>query len=83
MSSPDAPLPPELKSALKAFKKRLKLTMLDDESRLGHGAMTGGRHSGVRAIRPPDQFPQAVWDELVKLGKIKRVGHGLYELLSP
>ncbi len=31
-----------LRRAMKAFKKRLKLTRLDDESRLGHGAMTKG-----------------------------------------
>ena len=85
-ASPQAPPPPEaLKSALKAFRKRLKLTLLDDESRLGRGAMTGGRRSEIRAIRPPDpgRFPQAVWDELAKQGKLKHAGHGLYQLLEP
>ena len=85
--SPQTPPPPEaLKSALKAFRKRLKLTQLDDDSRLGgHGAMTGGRRSEIKAIRPPDpeRFPQAVWDELVKQGKLKCVGHGLYHLIEP
>ena len=71
--------PEELKLALKAFNKRLRLTRLDDESRLGHGAMTGGGKSGIVAISPPNQYPKAVWDELVKLGKLKYVGHGLYE----
>ena len=32
----------ELKLALKAFHKRLRLTKLDDESQLGRGAMTRG-----------------------------------------
>ena len=48
MSSPDpsqppAPTPQELKAALKAFKKRLKLTCLDDQSRIGVGPMSSGR----------------------------------------
>ncbi len=82
---PSSPLPPppltpeELKLALKAFNKRLRLTRLDDESRLGHGAMTAGGKSGIVAISPPNQYPRAVWDELVKVGKLKYVGHGLYE----
>jgi hypothetical protein len=77
------PLSPEnLKLALKAFNKRMRLTRLDDESRLGHGAMTGGGKSGICAISPPNQFPRAVWDELVRLGKLKYVGQGLYESLT-
>ncbi len=70
----------QLKNALKAFKKRLKLTRLDEESRLGHGAMSSGGKSGIVAIRPPTRYPQPVWDELVRRGKLCRAGHGLYEL---
>ncbi len=73
-------IPPEvLKSALKAFKKRLKLTALDEDSRLGRGPFSGGK-TGVFAIRPPDQYPQEVWNELRRMGKIRDSGHGLYEL---
>jgi len=75
----DPPTQEELKMALKAFNRRLRLTRLDDESRIGHGAMTGGGKSGIVAIAPPNQFPQRIWDELVKQGKLKYVGHGLYE----
>jgi hypothetical protein len=71
--------PEILKSALKAFKKRLKLTSLDDDSRLGRGAFSGG-HTGVYAIKPPNQFPQEVWNELCRQGKLRDSGHGLYEL---
>ena len=71
----------ELKLALRAFHKRLRLTRLDDESKIGGGAMSGGKRSGVVAIAPPDQFPPAVWEELVKKGKLKNAGHGLYESL--
>ncbi len=79
-SEPSAgPSADELRKALKAFKKRLKLARLEDESKLGGGAMTGGRKSDIVAIMPPNQYPQAVWDELVKQGRLKYSGHGLYE----
>ena len=79
--SPDSPTPEALKRAMKAFKKRLKLSRLDDESSLGGGAVSGGKSSGIVAIQPPNQHPKAVWDELVALGKLKYTGHGLYELV--
>jgi hypothetical protein len=82
-ASSETPSKEELRLALKAFRKRLKLTRLDDESRLGYGPMTKGGKSGVVAITPPDQFPKAVWDELVRQGKLKRTSRGLYELLEP
>lgn len=70
----------ELKLAMKAFRKRLRLTRLDDESQLGRGAMTSGNKSGVVAVSPPNQFPAPIWKELVTAGKLKYVGHGLYEM---
>ena len=79
-SSPsDSPTTDELRKALKAFKKRLKLTRLDDESSLGHGPMSSGRSSGLMAIVPPAQYPKAVWDKLVEQGRLEYVGHGLYQ----
>ncbi|MGA2796205.1 MAG: hypothetical protein ABSE63_01370 [Thermoguttaceae bacterium] len=82
-SQPQGPGQQELKAALKAFKKRLKLNQLDDQSRIGVGPMSSGRESGIVAITPPDQYPQAVWDELARQGKLKRVGNGMYELKQP
>jgi len=70
----------ELRKAMKAFKKRLKLTRLDAESTLGHGAMSSGRRSGIISIVPPQQYRKAVWDELVRRGRLRYVGQGLYEL---
>jgi len=70
-----------LRRAMNAFKKRIKLTRLDDESRLGRGALTGGKDSGLVAITPPSQFPEAVWEELVNRGKLKRAGSGFYALV--
>jgi hypothetical protein len=79
---PDAPSAQELKLALKAFKKRLKLTRLDAESRLGVGPLSGGTTWGIVAIAPPNQYPRAVWDELVRQGKLKNAGQGLYSLVE-
>ncbi len=73
----------ELRLAMKAFRKRLKLTKLDDESRIGHGPMSGGGKSGVVAITPPNQFSKDVWEELADQGKLKRAGRGIYELVDP
>ncbi len=73
----------ELRLAMKAFRKRLKLTKLDDESRLGKGPMSGGGKSGVVAITPPNQFPMRVWEELAEQGKLRRYGKGLYQLVEP
>ena len=78
----DSPTPEELRRALKAFKKRLKLSRLDDESSLGHGPMSSGKSSGIVAIVPPNQYPKAVWDELVAQGRLKYAGRGLYELAN-
>ena len=67
-----------LKRAMKALKKRLKVTRLDDESRLGHGGLSSGGSSGIVGIRPPEQFPQSIWDQLVEQGKLKYLGNGQY-----
>lgn len=78
-----SPTPEVLRNALKAFKKRLKLSRLDDESSLGRGPLSGGKSSGIVAITPPHQYPRAVWDQLVALGKLKYAGQGLYQLANP
>jgi hypothetical protein len=77
------PDPEELKRALKAFKKRLKLTRLDAESKIGGGPMSGGASWQVMGIVPPDQYPKAIWDELVRQGRLKYDGQGLYSLIQP
>ncbi len=83
MSSPTPPPPSaqELKLALKAFRKRLKLTQLDAESTLNGGHLSG-RAGKIQAITPPHQFPPAVWAELARQGKIKSAGYGTYELVE-
>ena len=80
-SSPqDTPTADELRKALKAFKKRLKLSRLDDESSLGHGPMSSGRSSSIVAVMAPNQYPKAVWDALVAQGRLEYAGQGLYQL---
>jgi hypothetical protein len=79
-SSPDRQ---QVKAAFKAFKRRLKLTRLDAESNLGGGPLSGGRDSGITAITPPHEFPPPVWEELVRQGKLKKAGQGMYELVEP
>lgn len=84
MSSEEELPPPcdkaTLKSAMRAFRKRLKLTRLDDESRLGGGAMTSGRDSAIAFIEPPNQFPRETWDELARQGRLEKSSSGLYGL---
>ncbi|HEX4591438.1 MAG TPA: hypothetical protein VH120_15995, partial [Gemmataceae bacterium] len=71
-----APQPPaeptreQLKGAMKAFKRRLKFTRLDAESQLSKNPLSTGRGHGIVAIVPPVDYPQYVWDELVRQGKL-------------
>jgi len=80
-SPPPAEKPSEetLKAAYKAFKKRLKVTTLDYNSRLGKAPTTSGS-SQLTAISPPNEYPKAVWQALVDQGKLKYAGQGMYEL---
>lgn len=68
----------EQKRAYKAFKKRLKLARLDDES----GLSPGSKKSGIAGITPPTGHPPEVWEELVSQGKLRREGSGTYSLTA-
>ncbi len=78
----EGPSKDELKHALKAFKKRLKLTQLDHQSKLGYGPLTKGGSASIVGIMPPNQFPPAVWEELARQQKLKYLGNGFYELVA-
>ncbi len=67
---------------MKAFRKRLKLTRLDEESKLGGRYVSSGRQSSIVAIMPPHQYPDEVWQALVAQGKLKDAGNGFYELVE-
>ena len=81
-AAPETPTPEILKAAFKAFKKRLKVTQLDHNSRIGKSPMSSGS-SELTAMSPPGEYPKAVWQALVYQGKLKYVGHGMYELRGP
>src|SRR4051812_4215506 len=70
----------DLKRALGAFKKRLKMTRLDDESRLGRSPLSGSRRDKIVAIQPPAGFGKPIWEELADMGFLKRDTLGFYEL---
>jgi len=69
-----------LKRALKAFRRKLKTLRREDESRLTGRYVTRGETSAITAITPPNEFPPAVWRELVRLGRLKAAGQGTYQL---
>ncbi len=71
-----------LQRALKALKKRLKVTRLDDESRLGHDPMSKGGRSGITGVRPPEQYPAEVWQALEEKGRVRSLSHGLLEVVD-
>jgi hypothetical protein len=72
----------EMKKALQAFKKRLKLMRLDDDSRLGHSPLTGDKKDKIMSIRPPSGFGAAIWEALADKGVLKRDTSGFYELVE-
>jgi hypothetical protein len=78
----EKPTAQQLKTALAAFKKRLKLTKLDQESRVGRSPLSGGAKSGIVAILPPNAYPRTYWEELEKQGQIRNTGGGFYELVA-
>lgn len=71
----------EQKHALKAFRKRLKATQLDEDSKLGRSPLTG-RRNRIVAIQPPLGFGKTVWEELAAKGYLKRAGGGMYEVVE-
>ena len=75
----DAPSADTCRKAMRAFRKRLSLTILDEESKLGRGPLSKGSGAGSAALVPPREWPESVWQELVRQGKLRYIGHGLYE----
>lgn len=72
--------PAELKRALEAFKKRLKVMRQDDESTLGGGPFSRGKTSSLAGIRPPPGFAPEIWEELVEAGRLRREPGGTYSM---
>jgi hypothetical protein len=76
-----AATPEEMRKALKAFKKRLKMTQLDDDSKLGHSPLSKGA-ARIVSIQPPAGFGKEIWEELADKGVLKRDGVGFYEVVE-
>ena len=70
----------DLKKALKAFKKRLKMQQLEEDSRLGHSPLTGSK-TKIVSIQPPSGFGREIWEELTEKGFLTRDGVGFYALV--
>ncbi len=68
----------EMKDAMHAFRKRLKLARLNDESKLGGRYTSGGKRSGIDAVQPPGEYPDRVWKALVQAGRLVDAGGGFY-----
>lgn len=71
-----------LKRAMKAFRKRLKLARLDDESSASRNPLSKGEHSSILGVRPPEQYGPHIWQRLIEQGRLRDGGHGLLELAS-
>lgn len=70
----------DLAAAMRAFKKRLKIIRLNDESKLGGRYTSGGRKSQVDAIEPPNDFDAKIWKVLARDGRLIDTGGGFYQL---
>lgn len=68
----------ELDHAMKAFRKRLKVMRLEDESKLGGRYVSAGRASKIDAIMPPGEFPREIWTALEQAGKLEHTGQGFF-----
>ena len=72
----------ELKLALKAFRRKLRHLIAEDEARGGGKFGFGGRRSSIVGITPPPEFQREIWEELVARGKLKKEPQGLYSLIG-
>jgi hypothetical protein len=68
----------DMKAAMRAFHKRLKLARLAEESKLGGRYTSAGKRSDIDAIIPPTEFPKEVWAALVRAGRLIDRGQGFY-----
>jgi len=79
---PDVPDSETCKRAMRAFRKRLAAIRLDDQSKISSRSplSKGADRAVTNAIVPPTEWPEAVWKELARQGKLVHIGQGFYEL---
>jgi hypothetical protein len=81
---PGPEIPDEvLRDAMRAFRKRVKLTKLDHESKLARSPLSSGKSADFEAILPPNQFPSEVWWALAARGDLESTGGGFYRVPVP
>ena len=71
-----------MQDALRMFRKRVKLSQLDADSRLGHGPMSGTGQHRIQSMVPPRDYPAAVWEALVRAGRLRREGDGFLSIVE-
>lgn len=77
----DPDVPEEvLRDAMRAYRKRVKLTKLDHESKLARSPLSSGKDADFDAIIPPNQFPPEVWRALARRGELESTGQGFYKI---
>ena len=69
-----------LRDAMRAYRKRVKLTKLDHESKLARSPLSSGKDADFDAIIPPNQYPPEVWRALVRRGELESTGQGFYKI---
>ncbi|MBC02492.1 MAG: hypothetical protein CMJ34_04190 [Phycisphaerae bacterium] len=69
-----------LRDAMRAYRKRAKLTKLDHESRLARSPLSSGKDADFDAIIPPNQYPPEVWRALARRGELESTGQGFYKI---
>ncbi len=72
--------PTLLQTALKTFRRRIKFSQLDAQSKLARSPLSSGASHQINSMIPPREFPLEVWDALVQAGKLRREGQGFYAL---
>lgn len=79
---PPLPEVPEdiLRSAMRAYRKRIKLMKLDHESKIGQSPLTSGKDAGFDSILPPKEYDSEVWQVLAARGELEATGQGFYKL---
>jgi hypothetical protein len=70
----------DVDAAMRAFKKRLRVMRLADESKLGGRYVSGGKASKIDAIEPPTDYPPEMWRALARAGRLVDTGQGFYRL---
>ncbi len=66
--------------AMRCFRKRVKFMVLDRESKLGVGPLTGGKDASVDSMMAPHDYPMEVWIALAQDGQLVDDGGGFFHV---